>query len=120
MILACVMLGAALGAPLRWLTDRMVQQRNDSVFPWGTFTVNVVGSFLLGAIAAVFAQDSLWYAALGTGFCGGFTTFSTFSYENVRLLEESAPRIAGRNVVASVGAGLVAVYLGWLLGSAAT
>lgn len=119
MILLCVMLGAALGAPLRWLVDRAVQARHDSVFPWGTFTVNVIGSFLLGVFAAAFAQESLWYAALGTGLCGGFTTFSTFSYENIRLMEEGSDRVALGNVLASVTAGLAALSLGWLAGSAA-
>lgn len=115
MTLLLVMLGAALGAPLRWLADRGVQRRHDSAFPWGTFAVNVTGSFLLGVTAALFAHDSWWYAALGTGFCGGFTTFSTFSYENVRLMEQGSSPLAARNIAASVGAGLIAVYLGWLI-----
>ena len=83
----------------------------------GTFTVNVTGSFLLGAIAAALAGDTLWYAALGTGFCGAFTTFSTFSYENVRLIEDGSGQMAARNVGASLLAGMLAVYAGWLLGS---
>ncbi len=118
-----VMMGAGLGAPARWLVDRGVQARNDSVFPWGTFVINVSGSLLLGAFARG-ASDSV-YALLGTGFCGGFTTFSTFSYETFRLLEDGANRIAARNVVASVLLGLLASFAGWyaadaLLGGAAT
>ena len=118
MTILLVMLGSAVGAPARWLVDRAVQARNDSVFPWGTFTVNALGSFLLGAVAATAVRGSLWYALIGTGFCGGFTTFSTFSYENVRLLEQGSGLLAALNLAASVGAGLAAAFAGWLLGSA--
>ena len=117
MTLALVMLGAALGAPLRWWVDRFVQARHDSVFPWGTFTVNVLGSFLLGVVAASAVRGSAWYAVLGTGFCGGFTTFSTFSFENVRLLEQGSRGVAALNLVASVSAGLAAAFAGWMIGS---
>jgi len=117
MTLALVMLGASLGAPSRWLVDRAVAARNDSVFPWGTFAVNVLGSFLLGAIAAA-ALGEAWYALLGTGFCGGFTTFSTFSLETFRLVEEGSHEIAARNVALSLGFGLLACYAGWYLAAA--
>jgi CrcB protein len=116
--LALVMLGAALGAPLRWWVDRAVQARHDSVFPWGTFTVNVLGSFVLGVVAAAATRGSPWYALLGTGFCGGFTTFSTFSFENVRLWEQGSGRIAAFNLAGSVAAGLAAAFAGWMIGSA--
>ena len=118
MTLLLVMIGAAVGAPSRWLTDRAVQRRNDSVFPWGTFTVNIVGSLLLGFIVRATALGDvhhLWYAALGTGFCGGFTTFSTFSYETFRLIEDGSVNIAGRNLGLSLGVGLLAAFGGWYL-----
>ena len=67
-----VALGAAVGAPLRYLVDRFVQRRHDSVFPWGTLAVNVAGSFLLGLLAA--SINGIWLTFLGTGFCGGLTT----------------------------------------------
>lgn len=119
MTLALVLLmalGGAAGAVGRYLTDRFVQFRHDSVFPWGTFTVNVAGSFLAGAIASAVAVAGApqWLLTVGaTGFCGGLTTFSTFGFETVRLLENRSRRLAGANVVASVLAGLLAAVAGW-------
>jgi len=111
-----VLLGGALGAPARYLTDLLVQSRHDSVFPWGTFTVNVVGSVVLGAVAAavVVGGAPVWLLTLvGTGFCGALTTFSTFGYETVRLLEEGSLAEAGANVAASLAVGMVACAAGW-------
>jgi CrcB protein len=109
-----VILGAALGAPARYLLDRAVQARHGSLFPWGTFAVNVVGSFILGALAG--ASPSAWVTYLvGTGFCGALTTYSTFGYETVRLVQEGAARLALLNALASIAVGLAAAYLGlWL------
>ncbi|MBF8189842.1 CrcB family protein [Nonomuraea sp. K274] len=102
MTVLLIVLGAAAGAPLRYLADRAVQARHDTVFPWGTFTVNVAGSALLGFLAAVPAGN--WVMALaGTGFCGALTTYSTLGYETVRLVEEGA----NFHAVACVGAGIV-------------
>ncbi|MFI5768816.1 fluoride efflux transporter CrcB [Streptomyces sp. NPDC051658] len=110
-----VIAGAAVGAPLRYLTDRAVQSRHDSVFPWGTFAVNVSGSLILGlltgAVAAGAASSHL-QLLLGTGLCGALTTYSTFSYETLRLAEDGARSYAAANVVASVAAGLAAVFAG--------
>jgi CrcB protein len=112
-----VALGAALGAPARYLTDRAVQGRHDSVFPWGTLTVNLVGSFVLGLLTALSTHLSpAVSAALGTGFCGALTTYSTFSYEVLRLLEDRARFYACANVAASLLGGFGAVGLGWTLG----
>ena len=113
--------GGAVGAPLRYLTDRFVQNRHDSLFPWGTFTVNVVGSFILGALAGVVlvgAPTSTVGLLLGTGLCGALTTYSTLSYETARLIEVRARWLAVANLVGSVVAGLIAVALGYLAGSA--
>jgi CrcB protein len=110
-----VMAGAMIGAPARYLTDRYVQARHGSAFPWGTFTVNVIGSFLLGAVAAGAARHGLsarTVAFAGTGFCGALTTYSTFGYDTVRLLEARSYFFAVANVAGSIAAGLGAAYLG--------
>ena len=115
MTVVLVALGAAVGAPLRYLVDRAVQSRHDSVFPWGTFVVNVAGSLVLGVLAGGSAAHGVPGSAtalLGTGLCGALTTYSTFGYETVRLLEERAGLYALLNAVASVAAGLGAAYLG--------
>ena len=117
MILFLVALGAAVGAPLRYLTDRAVQTRHDSVFPWGTLTVNVVGSFVLGLLAGLPASASV-AALAGTGFCGTLTTYSTFSYETLRLAQTGARFYAAMNAVASIVAGLGAASIGLLLAQA--
>ena len=80
MTVLLIALGAAVGAPARYLADRMVQRRRDSVFPWGTFIVNVTGSALLGFLAALPGHGAA-ATVTGTAFCGAFTTYSTFGYE---------------------------------------
>jgi CrcB protein len=116
-----VALGAAVGAPARYLTDRAVQGWHDSVFPWGTLTVNVVGSFVLGLLVALGTHlDPAVGAALGTGFCGALTTYSTFSYEILRLLEDRARFYALAYVGASLVGGFGAVGLGWTVGTGLT
>ncbi|HEY8619877.1 MAG TPA: fluoride efflux transporter CrcB [Dermatophilaceae bacterium] len=115
MSLLLVITGAAVGAPLRYLSDRAIQSRHDTVFPWGTFTVNVLGSLILGLITGAVAAGRAspqFQLALGTGFCGALTTYSTFSYETLRLLEDDARLFAAANVVASIAAGLGAAFLG--------
>lgn len=109
--------GAAVGAPLRYLVDRAVQARHDSVFPWGTLLVNVVGSLALGLLTALPADPAL-AAALGVGCCGALTTFSTFGYETLRLVQQRAHLLAALNVGVSVLAGLGAAYCGLLLAAA--
>jgi CrcB protein len=119
--LVLVLVGGAVGAPLRYLLDLFVQSRHASVFPWGTFTVNVLGSVTLGLVAgAVSAADGPgWVVTLvGTGVCGAFTTYSTFGFETVRLVQEGYQRAAVANAVASVAVGVVAAALGWWVGSA--
>lgn len=104
-----------LGAPARYLTDRAVQARHDSVFPWGTFTVNLVGCLILGGLtaAAETGLSSQVAALVGTGFCGGLTTYSTFSYETLRLTEQKAWFHAGMYVLVTVVAGLGAAALSY-------
>lgn len=105
-----VFLGAAVGAPLRYLTDRLVQSRHDSLFPWGTFSVNLTGCLILGTITAL---PGPVLALVGTGFCGALTTYSTFSYETFRLIEQKAYFYAAMNVIVSVIAGLGAALLAY-------
>jgi CrcB protein len=106
-----------VGAPLRYLADRAVQGRHDSVFPWGTFTVNVIGSFLLGFLAALPSGPGVM-ALAGTGFCGALTTYSTFGYETLRLVEDGARLYALLNAAASIAGGLGAAYCGMALAQA--
>jgi CrcB protein len=117
-----VALGAAVGAPTRYLLDRWVQSRHDSVFPWGTLTVNVVGSFLLGALLGIAGSGRIppaVTAGLGVGFCGALTTYSTFGYETLRLAADGSVRYAVLNAVGSLAAGLAAAALGLLAGGSA-
>ena len=114
MTLLMIALGAALGAPARYLTDRAVQRRHESVLPWGTVIVNVIGSLILGALTGagtVVSPAAL--ALLGTGFCGALTTYSSFSFETWRLIEEECYGEAVANVLVSVLAALAAVAFGY-------
>jgi CrcB protein len=121
MTLLFVCLGAAVGAPARYLADRAVRARHDTRFPWGTFTVNVVGSLVLGVLAGVAVHHAVSpavVAVVGAGFCGALTTYSAFGYETVRLAEHGARVLAALNVVASLAAGVGAATLGYLAGRA--
>lgn len=116
MTLLLVLLGGAVGASLRWLTDQAVNARHTSVFPFGTLTVNAAGSLILGLVAGLASIHDVpaWVLTLvGTGFCGALTTFSTFGYETVSLLEDGSVAEAMLNVVLSLAAGLAAVLAGW-------
>ncbi|GGN24815.1 putative fluoride ion transporter CrcB 2 [Lentzea pudingi] len=110
MTVLVVFLGAALGAPVRYLLDRFVQSRHSVDFPFGTLAVNVVGCLLIG-----FVVGTSWMPLLGVGFCGGLTTYSTFSYETVKLLEAEKYRAALLNVLVSVALGVGAATLGLAL-----
>ena len=113
MTVALVLLGAALGAPLRYVTDLLVQSRHDSVLPWGTLVVNAGGSFVLGVAAGGLAGHTWALALVGTGFCGALTTFSTFGFETVRLAQDGWVKAALGNVVLSMGLSLATCALGW-------
>jgi CrcB protein len=117
MTVLLVALGAAIGAPARYLTDRALQGRHDSVFPWGTFLANVAGCALLGFLAALPASSPV-LAFAGTGFCGALTTYSTFGYETVRLVQSGARTLALLNVGASILAGFGAAYCGMAVAQA--
>jgi CrcB protein len=115
MTLLAVAFASAVGAPARYLVDRLVAARNQGAFPWGTLVINVTGAFLLGLLVGMGAHHGLskqTVTILGTGFCGAYTTFSTFSVETVRLVEERAFGKAVMNVAVSLGAGLLAAAAG--------
>lgn len=119
MTIVLVAVGAAVGAPLRYLTDRYVQARLGTAFPWGTLIVNIVGSFVFGWVLAAWDGGRLDDAVMnlvGVGFCGALTTYSTFGYETLRLIEGGRRWSGLVNVVVSVVAGLVAAAAGWALG----
>jgi CrcB protein len=109
-------IAAAVGAPLRYLVDGAIAERAEGVFPWGTFVVNASGSLVLGVLTGLglyHAFPRVPKVILGTGFCGAYTTFSTFTYETVELLEEGALNEAARNAFGTlvVGAGAAALGL---------
>ncbi|MFI0901324.1 fluoride efflux transporter CrcB [Streptomyces sp. NPDC020983] len=116
-----VVAGAMVGAPLRYLTDRAVQARHDTVFPWGTFAVNVSGCLVLGVLTGAVGYGAAPHSVqllAGTGLCGALTTYSTFSYETLRLTTGGFRFLAAANAVASVAAGLGAAFTGAALAQA--
>lgn len=114
MIALMVGAGALLGAPARYLTDRFVQSRHRSRIPWGTFAVNVVACFGLGALTHAAPQHSAELVAfLGAGLCGTLSTYSTFSFETVRLIETGQRWVAGTYTALSLITGIGAAALGW-------
>lgn len=114
-----VAVGSAVGGVARFLLGTLIQQRAGGMFPTGTLLVNVTGSLLMGFLfryalgsAAVSPEMRV---LLTTGFCGGYTTFSTFSYETIALLEEGQYQRAGVYVLLSVVLSLAACLAGVIL-----
>ncbi|MEE2037031.1 CrcB family protein [Nocardiopsis sp. CT-R113] len=106
-----VVLGAAVGAPARFLVDLAVQSRHDTPFPWGTLCVNLTGCLILGALSALpLPREAM--ALLGAGLCGALTTYSTFAYEAYRLAATGERLYAGLYVAVSLTAGLGAAWVG--------
>jgi fluoride exporter len=111
-----VALGSAVGGASRFALSTFVQQRASSAFPFGTLIVNITGSLILGFVLR-YALSSPSVSAemralLTTGFCGGYTTFSTFSYESIALIEDGDYRRAAIYIVLSVVVSLIATFLG--------
>lgn len=116
-----VALTAFAGAVCRYLVDLAVQHRSASAFPLGTLVVNLTGSLALGFLVGLSLHHGLGATPrtlLGTGFLGAYTTFSTFSYETVRLLEDGGHREAVVNAAASLGLGLAGAATGLALAGA--
>ncbi|WP_018294162.1 fluoride efflux transporter CrcB [Mariprofundus ferrooxydans] len=113
--LAAVAIGGAAGAVARWLMASAIQRVAGGAFPWGTFAVNALGSFLLGFLFVWLIERStageLLRLAITVGFLGAFTTFSTYSLESVRLLQEGAFQMAFGNIAGQL---LVCLPLAWL------
>jgi CrcB protein len=112
------LIAAAVGAPLRYLVDGLVQDRTDGPFPWGTFVVNISGCLALGLLTGLGLYHGLsgtMRTVIGTGGLGAYTTFSTFSYETVRLVEDGATTDAVGNAVGSFVVGLAAASVGLAL-----
>jgi fluoride exporter len=117
-----IAVAGAFGALARYGLEGAVSRRWSGAFPWGTFVVNVSGSFVLGLVFVLLTErvsvDPWVRSTLTIGFLGAYTTFSTLSLESYRLLEDGAVGLALANMVGSVGAGLLAVYLGVVAGRA--
>ncbi len=112
----------ALGAASRHLLESFVNRHWGDAFPWGTFVVNVSGSFVLGALVGLFAHRlgvPLWLQAAATvGFLGAFTTFSTYTLQIYRSASTGHVPIALANAFGSVAAGVLALYAGIVLARA--
>jgi fluoride exporter len=115
-----ICLGGAVGTGARYGLGGWIQRHAGMAFPWGTLAVNVLGSFLLGAImeagVAGGALPPTLRLALTTGVMGGFTTYSTFNYETLQYLRDGAWAFAGANVAATVGVCLLAGVSGLAAG----
>jgi CrcB protein len=110
-----VALVAGLGAVARYLVDTAIQRRHRSAFPLGTLTINVTGSFVLGLVTGLATHHGLnsrTATIVGVGFCGGFTTFSTWMWESLALTRAGAARVAAVNMLGSVAIGLLAAAAG--------
>ena len=118
MIVLAVAAAGALGAACRYVVDGVVQDRVEGAFPWGTWLINVSGSLTLGFLAGLGLYHGLSdtpRTVIGTGFLGGYTTFSTLMFESVRLFEDGSRYESLLDVLGSLGAGLAAAAIGLAL-----
>jgi CrcB protein len=109
-------LGGGAGSILRYLCQKWVYQFYPHPFPWGTFLVNIAGCFLIGVFYSLSEKSILftpeWRLLLTTGFCGGFTTFSAFAFENLNLLKTGDTTYFFLYIIASIVLGIAAVLAG--------
>lgn len=111
-------LGAVVGSPCRFLLDSAVSRRIGRGQPWGTLLINLSGSLVLGVLAGLLVRGDLsplTYALLGTGLCGSYTTFSTFVWETLALVEDHRMRTAVLNVVLTITLGIAVAYVAYVL-----
>ena len=108
-------IGGACGSLARYSIGKFIAQRSDSVFPLGTFAVNILGPLLLGLLMALHVPASV-YMLLGDGFLGAFTTFSTFMYEGITLFKDSEKKSAAAYITITVVLGLIVYMIGFTLG----
>lgn len=112
-------LGGGIGSMARYLCQKWFAANYASSFPWGTFTVNIIGCLTIGIFWGLsfksFSSNESWKLFLMTGLCGGFTTFSAFTLEGVGLLKEQKLALFFSYVAASVLLGLLATYIGMRL-----
>jgi CrcB protein len=119
-----IAIGSALGGMARYGLSRAVALRYGETFPWGTLTVNILGSLVIGFVAALAAPESRVIIApnarqfIMVGLCGGFTTFSSFSLQTLELVRNRDFAEAGGNILLSVAACMAAVAIGYIAGSA--
>jgi CrcB protein len=114
-----VALGGSLGSIVRYIGVKTIDNHFNSQFPAGTFSVNIIGSFIIGIVYAIVARKTgsdNWALFIGTGFCGGFTTFSAFAFENISLINQRLAMTSVLYIVSSVALGLLAVVAGMALG----
>ena len=112
-----VIVGSSVGGAARYLSQEFVQKHFPSFIPLSTLSVNIIGSFIIGIIYALSERSRISPEVrilIATGFCGGFTTFSSFAFENVKLMQDGEFLNVALYVVLSVVIGFVAVYLGIL------
>lgn len=115
MLAIAVGLAAGLGATGRYLLDQLIQGWHDSVFPWGTFAINITGSLLLGLVTGLALHHGLARrptVVLSAGFTGGYTTWSTWAWESLVLAEDGSLLEAGANIGASLAVGVLAAAAG--------
>lgn len=116
-----VALGSAIGGVARYWCSGWITARAGAAFPWGTLSVNVAGSFLIGVLGALSESDARWSVdsnarqLLMVGVLGGFTTFSAFSLQTLLLLRDGQWLYAAANVASSVCSCLIAVWLGFMV-----